>query len=354
MSSRPKKRKGKTNNKSGWKKAALAGAAVFLFGVAFLFFKVFGPNTDGFRKGAFFYIPSGATYSQVLTALEKEGFVRDIRSFDFLARRANYPAHVHAGKYRIGKGMSNYNIIRMLRSGRQTPVKLVINKLRTKTDFIRFVCQNLEADSVVMAQMLNDNVYLSQFGLDSNTALCAVVPDTYEFWWNTSAGKAFTKFAGYYKQFWTEERKSKAKALGLKITEVVALASIVEEETNNNPEKPKIASVYLNRLKLGMKLQADPTARFAANNFALKRITSAITSIPSPYNTYFSTGLPPGPICTPSKKSVDAVLNAPRTDYLYFCAREDFSGTHRFASTYTEHQKNAALYQRALNQRGIH
>jgi UPF0755 protein len=201
--------------------------------------------------------------------------------------------------------------------------------------------------------MLQDNVFLSQFGLDSNTAMCAILPDTYEFWWNTSAEKAYKKFAKYYKEYWTADRLQKAQQKGLQPAEVVTLASIVEEETNYNPERPTVASVYLNRLRTGMKLQADPTARFAHGDFTIRRITSAITSIPSPYNTYYAAGLPPGPICTPSKKSIEAVLNAPKTNYLYFCAKEDFSGSHRFAATYAEHQRNASLYQQALNRRGI-
>jgi len=320
---------------------------------AFTALKIFGPNTDGFREGDFLYIRTGSTYADVKKTLEEQGFVKDIASFDFLARQAKYPSMVKAGKYRIAPGMSNYHIIRMLRSGRQEPVKLVINKLRTKQDFISFIGKNLEADSSVLRNMLNDNVFLAQFGLDSNTALCAILPDTYEFWWNTDAEKTYRKFAKYFKAFWTEERTQKARVKELTPVEVITLASIVEEETNHNAEKSTIASVYLNRLKKGMKLQADPTARFAWGDFTIKRVTAVITSVASPYNTYYTPGLPPGPICTPSKKSIEAVLNAPETDYLYFCAKEDFSGTHRFAATYTEHLRNASLYQRALNQRGI-
>lgn len=321
--------------------------------VAFTALKIFGPNTDGFREGDFLYIRTGSTYTDVKKTLEEQGFVKDIVSFDFLAHHAKYPSMVKAGKYRITAGMSNYHIIRMLRSGRQEPVKLVINKLRTKQDFISFIGKNLEADSNVLRNMLNDNVFLAQFGLDSNTALCAILPDTYEFWWNTNAEKTYRKFAKYFKAFWTEERTQKARVKDLTPVEVITLASIVEEETNHNAEKPTIASVYLNRLKKGMKLQADPTARFAWGDFTIKRVTAVITSVASPYNTYYTSGLPPGPICTPSKKSIEAVLNAPETDYLYFCAKEDFSGTHRFAATYAEHLRNAGLYQRALNERGI-
>lgn len=350
--------KKKTTNKSGKKqtrkKIILGILGVILLLGLFLAYKVFGPNTNGFAKGEFLYIRTGSTYGQVKELLDKGGFVRDIKSFDILAKRAGYPSYVKAGKYKIEKGMSNYHIVRMLRSGRQTPVKLVINKLRTKQDFIDFISENLEADSVVLKQMLQDNIFLAQFGLDSNTAICAVLPDTYEFWWNTSAEKAYKKFAKYYKEYWNEERLQKAKAKSLTPQEVITIASIVEEETNYNPEKPTIASVYINRLKSGMKLQADPTAKFAYGDFTIKRVTAAITSVASPYNTYYTTGLPPGPICTPSKKSIEAVLNAPETNFYYFCAKEDFSGSHRFSTTYNEHLKNAALYQQALNRRGIH
>jgi UPF0755 protein len=250
--------------------------------------------------------------------------------------------------------MSNWNLVRMLRSGRQEPVKLVLGKMRTKGDFVRAVSTKLEADSNVLRQMMADNVYLGQFGLDSATAMCGVLPDTYEFFWNTNADKAYRKIAANFKRFWSAERVNKAQALNLKPTDAIILASIVEEESNKRDDQPKIASVYLNRMEKGMRLQADPTAKWAAGDFAIKRITSVHTSIPSPYNTYYVAGLPPGPICTPGPKTIDAVLSAPKTNYLYFCAKEDFSGYHRFAATYDEHLKNAALYQQALNARGVH
>jgi UPF0755 protein len=250
--------------------------------------------------------------------------------------------------------MSNYNIVRLLRSGRQTPVKLVINKLRTKHDFITYISSNLEADSIVLKQMFADPVYLAQFGLDTNTAMCAVIPDTYEFFWNTTADKAFRKIAGYYTKYWTRERKEKAKAHGLSPQQVIIIASIVDEETNKNDEKGNVASVYINRYRTGMKLQADPTVKFAVGDFSIRRVTGVHLQTNSPYNTYMYAGLPPGPVCTPSKKSIDAVLNAPQTKYIYFCAKEDFSGYHRFATNYIDHMKNARLYQQALDARGIH
>ncbi len=326
--------------------------AIILVG-AFAAYKILGPNTGDLHTGEYMYIRTGSTYADVKKNLEENGFVADIRSFDLLAQRANYPDHVFAGRFKITRGMSNYEMVRLLRSGRQEPVKLVINKLRTKDDFVRFVSGKLEADSVDMRRVLNDTTLLTAYGLDTNTAMCAVIPDTYEFFWNTSAEKAFKKIAANYERFWNEARRQKAAAKNLSPAKISIVASIVDEETNKNDEKPNVASVYLNRLRIGMRLQADPTIKFALNDFAIKRVTGAHLSVNSPYNTYTNAGLPPGPICTPSKASIDAVLNAPDTKYIYFCAREDFSGYHSFATNLTDHLKNARAYQQALNARGI-
>jgi UPF0755 protein len=320
----------------------------------FLVYKTFGPNTGSMTDGDYLYIRTGARYDAVKNTLLQNGFIKDARSFDLVAHEAGYTQKVRAGKYKITKGMSNFAIVRLLRSGKQTPVRLVINKLRTRQDFISLLAQKLEADSAVLRQMLHDNNYLAQFGLDSNTALCAVMPNTYEFYWNTSADSAFRKLERSYVQFWTAARMAQAQAQGLTPQEAVILASIVSEETEQAAEKPLIASVYLNRLRKGMKLQADPTARFAYGDFAIRRITSVHTQIRSPYNTYQVPGLPPGPICTPTAATIDAVLQAPSNNFLYFCAREDRSGLHRFAATYQEHLKNARAFQQSLDARGIH
>ncbi len=348
MSAARSKKKKKTSRFLLWLVVALLILGVYAL------LKVFGPNTGSMAEGEYLYVRTSSVYADVKETLAQNGFIKDITSFDLLAKRANYPNHVHAGKYHIKKGMSNYDIIRLLRSGRQTPVKLVINKLRTEDDFIDLVCSSLEADSSVMRQMFADTVYLAQFGLDTSTVMCAVIPDTYEFFWNTSADKAFRKIARYYQEYWTDERKQKARAHGLTPVQAIIIASIVEEETNKNDEKGNIASVYINRYRIGMRLQADPTVKFALRDFSIRRVTGNHLLTTSPYNTYMYAGLPPGPICTPSKKTLEAVLNAPDTKYLYFCAREDFSGYHRFASTLAEHAKNARLYQQALNERGIH
>ncbi|HTN44801.1 MAG TPA: endolytic transglycosylase MltG [Flavipsychrobacter sp.] len=335
------------------KRILLVAFIIFDIVLLFLAYRIWGSNTGDLHQGEYLYIKTGSSYEDVKKNLKTNGFIKDLWSFDILASKAGYPQKIKAGKYRITGGMSNYQIVRMLRSGRQTSVKMVIKKLRTKQDFIFFVSSKLEADSNRLRSLLGDTSFLSRYGLDSNNAMAMILPDTYEFWWNTSAQKTLEKLASYYQKYWNEERIEKAKAQGLTAPQAVTLASIIEEETNYTPEKDTVASVYLNRLHKGMKLQADPTARFAYGDFTIKRITSVQTNITSPYNTYYVTGLPPGPICTPSKKSIEAVLNAAPTAYLYFCAKEDFSGSHRFAKDYTTHQANARKFQEALNRRGI-
>lgn len=349
------RRRSSPGNKRRTKKILLFAALCILASVGIFFiYRILGPNTQPFSDHKYFYIRTGSTYSDVLKALEEQGIVRHIKSFEWVAGRTDYPHHVRAGRYEIHAGMSSFALARLLRSGRQSPVNLVINKLRTKQDFIRMVSLHLEADSTIMDRLLHDDVYLRQFGLDSNTALCAVIPNTYEFFWNTTAQDVFERLEKEKEKFWQGKRNAEADSLGLTRQQVYILASIVEEETNRNSEKPLIASVYLNRFRSGMRLSADPTVKFAIGDFALRRITGQQTSFDSPYNTYRYAGLPPGPICTPSIKTIDAVLHTQQTDYLYFCARPDFSGYHVFAATYAEHLQNARRYQKALDSLNIH
>lgn len=328
---------------------------IIIFIVVFVFsiFKVFGPNTGTFTQGEYLYIHTGSDYEKVKDALQGGGFVSDMLSFNLLAKAAKISTHIHPGKYLVKEGMSNYSIIRMLHAGMQTPVKIVINKLRTKHDLITLLSSNLEADSLSLNELLEDPTYLSQFGLDTNTAMCLVLPDTYDFFWNTTADKALRKIERNYSKFWDDARKQQAREHNLTPVKAIILASVVDEETNINEDKPNIASVYLNRIRIGMKLEADPTVKFAMSDFTIRRIKGAMLQNPSPYNTYIYLGLPPGPICTPSISSIQAVLEAPKTTYLYFCAKEDFSGRSNFASTYEEQLKNAHAYQKALNARGI-
>ena len=327
---------------------------LFIFVVVLIAYKVFGPGTGSMSQGEYLYLHTGSDYDKMKSILREGGYISDMFSFDLLARAAKLPEHVHPGKYKITKGMSSFNIVRMLRSGRQVQVNLVINKLRTKNDLIAIISANLEADSNALRQLITDPVFLAKYNLDTNTVMCAIIPNTYFFKWNTPADKVFRKLADSYVKFWDDSHKQAARTHGLTPVKAVIVASIVDEETNMTDDKPKIASVYLNRLDKGMKLQADPTVKYAVGDFTIQRITGAMLQNSSPYNTYMYEGLPPGPICTPSISSVEAVLQAPKTTYLFFCAKEDFSGYSNFATTFDEQLRNAHAYQKALNARGIH
>jgi UPF0755 protein len=241
--------------------------------------------------------------------------------------------------------MSLMDIARLLRNGAQAPVKLIITKLRTKENLAGFLGRKMEVDSMDVVNYFADS--LQQYGFDTNTVMAMVYPNTYTYFWNASLHTIFDKFYTEYKKVWTDNRRDEAHKLGLTPTQAYTLASIVEEETNKLSEKDTIASVYLNRLNKGMRLQADPTVKFALKDFTLKRIYEKHTQVESPYNTYRNTGLPPGPICTPSLQTLDAVLQPAQTNYLYFVAASDFSGHHLFTSTYGEHLKVAKEFHTA-------
>jgi len=312
--------------------------------------------TDFSEKTRYFFISTdSAQMSFVIQGLKTRGILKGTSIFEWLAGRTDYATKVKPGRYKIQNGMSQTEVLRLLINGSQDPVKLVINKFRTKEDFARFAGRQLESDSLQIIQFLQSPDSLKRFGLDTNTALTLVIPNTYTFFWNTNASKLFKKLHTEKEIFWNPERLSKAGQLGLTTEEVYTLASIIEEETNKNDEKPVIASVYLNRLKKGMTLAADPTVKYALRDFGLKRIRfkHIDAAASSPYNTYKHKGLPPGPICIPSIKTIDAVLNAEKTDYIFFCARADFSGYHAFASNEKEHMENAKAFSRAQDSLSI-
>lgn len=309
---------------------------------------VFGTGVNNPDK-KFLYIKTGSTYSDVTDSLKQNEFVKNLWIFDRLAQIAKYNNNIKPGKYKITNGMSLYHLIKMLRSGRQESVKLVIIKLRTRVDLAKKLAANFETALQPTLDFFNSNDSLSPLGLDTNSVITAIIPNTYTYNWNTPLRQLFVKLDNESKKFWNEDRTAKATKLGLTPKQAYTLASIVEEETNKQTDKGTIASVYLNRISKGMKLAADPTIKFAMNNFELKRIYHGYLNYPSPYNTYLNPGLPPGPICTPSIKTIDAVLDAPTTSYLFFVARSDFSGYSDFATTYAEHLVYAKAYQKALD-----
>ncbi len=335
------------------KKIAIAIAALCLLVGLWLAPKYLNSNTNAFGESKYLYIPTGTNYNQFLTIIKKEAIFKDANAFIKVANGMNLQNNIHPGRYEIKQGMSNYRIAKMLRSSSQKPVKLVINKYRTQKDLVAKICKELEVDESSMTNLLNNDDYLKTYDLNSKTSIGAFMQNTYEFYWNSDAEKVFGKIAKYYKNFWSASNIEKAKALNLTPAQVVTLASIVDEETNKKDEKGNVASVYLNRLKKGMKLQADPTVKFAVGDFSIKRILNKHLTVASPYNTYLNQGLPIGPICNPSESSIKAVLNAPKTDYIFFCAKEDFSGYHNFASNDIEHMANAKKFQAAMDARNI-
>lgn len=331
------------------KKIILGSVLVLLVIVVFVGWRVFGPATAFSGDTYNLYIRSGMTYEQVLNLMEKDTVLRSPRFFNLVAGRMHYPENVRAGKYEISKDMSLLSIVRMLHNGRQKPVKIVITKFRTSEGFAGAVGKKLECDSDAIADFIHNKDSLHQFGVDSSTFLAIVMPNTYTYFWNITASGLFRKMYTAYRAWWTPARIQAAQARGLTPVTATILASIVEEETNAQADKGKIASVYLNRMAKGMKLAADPTIKYAMRDFELKRIYDQYLKIESPYNTYIHEGLPPGPICTPSEATLEAVLSSPSTDYLYFVARADFSGYSNFAATYKEHLENAKAYRDALD-----
>lgn len=309
-----------------------------------------GSATAFEQKTYYLEIPTGSTYENLLAQLKRNQILKSNTVFDFAAKRLGYPEKLKAGRYAITKGSSLLTIIRKLRNGQQEPVNLVITKLRTKEDLASLAGRKFEFDSASFMQLVLNKDTLQSYGLDTATLLTAVFPNTYTFFWNTTPSRVMQKLLNERKVFWTEERKQKAAKLGLTPEQVVTLASIVEEETNNNQEKDSIASVYLNRLKINMRLGADPTVKYALRDFSLRRIYHKHLAVESPYNTYRVAGLPPGPICTPQTVTIDAVLNVANTKYLYFVASPKFDGTHIFAENYTQHLANAKTYQKALDE----
>jgi UPF0755 protein len=299
------------------------------------------------------YIATGSEFRQVIDSLNHGEFLRNVGSFEWVAARKNYLKRVQPGAYLVKKGWNNNQLINLLRSGVQTPVKVTFNNIRFREELAGRLAHYLESDSGSFLGILNNDKLAADLGFTHESFPMLIIPNTYEIYWNTSPAKFIERMKWEYDHFWNATRKSKAANLGLSPLQVVTIASIVQEESNKSDEKPRIAGVYINRIKRGWLLQADPTIKFAMGNFQIKRILTEYLSIESPYNTYKNTGLPPGPINFPEMVNVDAVLNSENHNYLYFCAKEDFSGYHNFARSLAEHNRNAAKYQNALNKSKI-
>ena len=303
---------------------------------------------------AYIYIDRDDTIDSVYHKIESVGNPGEFEGFRWIAGYKKYEKNIRTGRYVIKPGDDVYHLYQRLAGGFQTPVNLTIGSVRTFDRLARNVGNQLMIDSAEIAHKLNDPIFIESLGYDKESLYCFFIPNTYEVYWNMSTDDLFSRMKKEHERFWNKERLEKASNIGLTPQQVCTLASIVDEETNNNPEKPIVAGLYMNRLRTGMPLQADPTVKFALQNFELRRITNVHLDVESPYNTYKNAGLPPGPIRIPSLKAIDSVLNYAKHNYLYMCAKEDFSGTHNFATTLSEHMINARKYWKALNDRKIY
>jgi UPF0755 protein len=295
-------------------------------------------------------IHSGSKLSDVEDVLFNQGVIKNRSRFNIVARWKKYDKHIHGGKYKIEQGMSINNIINLLRAGIQTPIEFVLDNVRSRKQLLSEIASQIEADTASLNNLLNNPVFLSKYNLNKDNVFTLFLPDRYELYWNTTAAQFIDKMYKVSKSFWNPVRMEKAKKINMNPREVVILASIVQLESTKPDEMPIIAGVYINRLKKGMPLQADPTVMFAVGNFKTHRVYNSQLKFDSPYNTYKYAGLPPGPICLPNARTIDKVLNYKKSDYIFFCAKDDLSGYHNFARTSEEHSLNAAKYRKAMDE----
>ncbi|MDR2979081.1 MAG: endolytic transglycosylase MltG [Bacteroidales bacterium] len=340
------------SSKSKAKKIYISVSIVFFILLAIVIALFSHPNSVD--RSSFLIIPKEATFQQVRDTLKMNDIIRNQLTFNIAAKILKYDQRVLPGKYIIQPGQGNYKIIRFLQRGQHYPVKFTFNNLRTKEQFIEKVGYRFLFDPDDLRKLLHDERFLAKYGLTPENSIAIFFPDTYEFYFDITAEDFFNKFYGYYSQFWNDERKALANEIGISPQDVSTIASIVEEENFKGNEKAVIAGVYINRIKQGWKLEADPTLKFAADNFNIRRVTDDMKNIDSPYNTYRYTGIPPGPIRIPEKSTLDSVLHYTRHNYLFMCAKEDFSGRHNFACTLDEHNYNARKYRNALNKAKIY
>ena len=341
------------------KKIITTAAIVIITGLILYGFyitqQIFSENTKFSEKEVYVHIPTDANYEtakQIITP-----YIEHMDRFEMVASKRNYPENVKAGRFLFTKGMNSYELLKALRSN--IPVKLAFNNQERLENFAGRISSQIEADSISLLKTIKDSVFMKENGFNEENVFAMFIPNTYELYWNTSAIKFRDKMIKEYRKFWTEERINKAKLQNLTQVEATVLASIVHKESVKKDERPRIAGVYLNRLRLGMPLQADPTVIYAikkkSNNFeqVIKRVFYNDLVMSSPYNTYVNTGLPPGPIAMPDITAMEAVLNPEKHDYIFFCASVERFGYHDFAATLSEHNKNAKKYSDWINSQGV-
>ncbi len=315
---------------------------------------IYGNNVDLTKvESPYLYVPNGTSFSGLKKIIEDKGVLKDIESFVWVAQKKGYHDLIKGGRYLLKQGMNNNQLINLLRSGRQEALNITFNNIRKPGQLASVISAKLMVDSAELVSLFSNDSLIKELGFTQETFLAMFIPNTYQMYWNTDAKAFVARMKKEYDRFWSEEKRDKAKALGLSPVEVSILASIVDEETIMSDEKPVVAGLYLNRLNKNIRLQADPTVKYALGDFSIQRVLSKDLEIDSPYNTYMYAGLPPGPIRIPSIVGINSVLNRKEHKYYYMCAKEDFSGYHNFAKTLTQHNVNAAKYRRELRKRGI-
>jgi len=335
---------------------SLVGLIIFSYFAYFVYNVMLAPNTNFSNEEAFIFISLNDDYQDVRRQLKP--LLKDIETFDVLAKRKQYSKYFRTGKYRIVRGMTNNDIINSIRSN-NVPVKLSFNNQNTIEELAGRIAFQIDVDSMSLLAVMNDVAFLNKNGFTKATCLGMYLPNSYEVFWNTDPEQFRNRMLKEYNRFWNTNRIEKARSLGMSQNEVITLASIVYEESKKVSEQPKIAGVYINRLKNNWPLQADPTLKFAAyqlpryKNKVIKRILNVHKEIESPYNTYRNRGLPPGLIAMPDLSAIDAVLNYEKHSYFYFAANAEKIGFHKFARTLREHNQNARNYQDYLSEQGI-
>jgi UPF0755 protein len=316
-----------------------------------LYMYVFSANVKSEKA---IIIPEGATYNQVVDSLQAHDILNNYKAFHWVAKKKSYREAVKPGRYLLRIGMNTNEIVNKLRAGEQDPVNVTFNNARFNEDLAGKVSRYLQTDSLSILQLFSNHELIEKYGFTPETFRAMFIPNTYQFFWTTSASDFAARMKKEYDRFWNETRLEKAEEIGLSPVEVIILASIVQEETAKNDELGRVAGLYINRLQIGMPLQADPTVKYAVGDFSLRRILHVHLEVDSPYNTYKNAGLPPGPVNFPEVSAIDAVLNYEKHNYLYMAAKEDFSGYHNFARTLSEHNRNAIRYRAALDKMKIY
>ncbi len=328
-------------------------STILTTGSVYTYQMLYAPNFLINSEDKFIIVDDDTDFNGLIKKLEEDTLINDILSFSFLSKLMEYQENIKIGAYKVKMNMSNYDMITMLRSGNQTPIKLTFSYARKINDLSEKITSKLKMSKEDLLNYLNDNID-NYSGFKKTDIISIFLPDTYEVYWNISPKSLVDRMYSEYKKFWNNERIVKLENINLNKKEAIVLASIVASETRMLDEADRIAGLYLNRLKRNMRLQADPTLVFAANDFTIRRVLNKHKKIKSPYNTYIHKGRPPGPIRLTSKEYIDAVLNYEKHEYIYMCAKEDFSGYHAFATNLADHNKNARKFQIALNLKQIY